>query len=258
MSKLSRSGGRWGFVTGLVVGVSATALLAGGVAVAAIPATGTGLISACRLKATGALRVIDTQAKQKCKTTERALAWKTVGAVGPRGIAGPRGATGLTGPTGATGPQGGTGLTGPQGDPGIAGPAGDPAPLSAILLLRAGLVHATTLHSCTLPGNSSGNFSYCNFIGQSSSPNWFSSNFTGADLTNAQMTSGNFQSPNFTLANLSGALLDGNLQALNVSFADLTGATFTGNVQYTGWTYLYTICPDGTNSGATGTCAGHF
>ena len=101
---------------GLAVGVTASVVLAGGVAVAAIPSTSTGLISGCRNVRTGALRVIDYQAGKRCTpTTERPLTWNAKGVAGPRGlqgIAGPVGAKGATGATGSTGP---TGATGPQG-----------------------------------------------------------------------------------------------------------------------------------------------
>ena len=96
-------------------------VLAGGVAVAAIPATGTGQITGCRTITTGALRVIDYQAGKRCTTKERYLTWNVKGVAGPRGLTG---ATGPRGLTGAVGAKGATGATGPQGLPGATGAVG--------------------------------------------------------------------------------------------------------------------------------------
>ena len=101
---------------GLAVGVAASVVLAGGVAVAAIPSTSTGLISGCRNVKTGALRVIDYQAGKRCTpTTERPLTWNAKGVAGPRGLQGIAGPVGAKGATGATGSAGPIGATGPQG-----------------------------------------------------------------------------------------------------------------------------------------------
>ena len=103
-------------------------VLAGGVAVAAIPATGTGQITGCRTITTGALRVIDYQAGKRCTTKERYLTWNVKGVAGPRGLTG---ATGPRGLTGAVGAKGATGVTGPQGLPGATGPQGPAGPTGA-------------------------------------------------------------------------------------------------------------------------------
>ena len=101
---------------GLAVGVAASVVLAGGVAVAAIPSTSTGLISGCRNVRTAALRVIDYQAGKRCTpTTERLLTWNAKGVAGPRGLQGIAGPVGAKGATGATGSAGPIGATGPQG-----------------------------------------------------------------------------------------------------------------------------------------------
>jgi hypothetical protein len=55
-------------------GAAATALVAGGVAVAAIPASTTGTTTLCVATKGGAARVIDTQAGQKCTARERRIA----------------------------------------------------------------------------------------------------------------------------------------------------------------------------------------
>lgn len=121
MSGRLKSDQRRGFAGGLAVGVAATVVLAGGVAAAAIPATGSGLITGCRTITTGALRVIDYQAGKRCTTKERYLKWNVKGVAGPRGLTG---ATGPRGLTGAVGAKGDTGPTGPQGLPGVAGAVG--------------------------------------------------------------------------------------------------------------------------------------
>ena len=87
-------------------------LVAGGVAFAAIPNSGTGVISACYSQATGTFRPIDTEAGETCKHNETLLEWNQQG---PAGTTGATGATGATGPTGSTGPIGATGATGPTG-----------------------------------------------------------------------------------------------------------------------------------------------
>jgi hypothetical protein len=72
---------------------------------ASIPDSAGG-IHGCRHRQTGALRVIDSDARQRCSRHERALNWNQTG---------PRGAQGPTGPQGPPGPQG------PAGPPGASG-----------------------------------------------------------------------------------------------------------------------------------------
>lgn len=77
------------------------AVMAGvGVAAAAIPNSGTGIITACYQKQRGMLRVIDAQAGEHCRKSERQLSWSQKGPQGPAGPPGPQG---------------------PQGEPGISG-----------------------------------------------------------------------------------------------------------------------------------------
>ena len=157
-----KSDERRGFMGGLAVGVTASVVLAGGVAVAAIPSTSTGLISGCRNVRTGALRVIDYQAGKRCiPTTERPLTWNAKGVAGPRGlqgIAGPVGAKGATGATGGTGPIGATGATGPIGATGPKGSARGYARIAAsgdVSQSSDGItaVHTSTgLYCITVPG----------------------------------------------------------------------------------------------------------
>ena len=123
---------------GLAVGVAASVVLAGGVAVAAIPSTSTGLISGCRTITTGALRVIDYQAGKRCTTKERTLTWNVRGPQGLRGLTGAvgaKGAIGSTGPVGMVGPTGTTGLAGTPGlpgTPGLTGLTGDIGPAGPV------------------------------------------------------------------------------------------------------------------------------
>lgn len=139
---------------------------AGGVAYAAIPASTSGLITACRATSGGALRAIDAEAGQACKTTEVKVTWnlRTIAPKGPwsatvsyqardavsyngssyiailatKNVV-PTNATnwmllagkGASGPTGATGPVGAVGPVGsrgPQGPPGPSGATGTPGP----------------------------------------------------------------------------------------------------------------------------------
>jgi hypothetical protein len=95
------------FASGLIVGLSFSAIVGGGVAVASIPNSSTGLITACRNSA-GALRVVDAQAGKRCRSTERTVSWNATGRPGARGATGAKGATGAAGSRGATGPSGAT------------------------------------------------------------------------------------------------------------------------------------------------------
>src|SRR6266540_5783286 len=84
-------------------------LVAGGVAFAAIPDSGTGVISACYSQSKGTFRPIDAEAGETCKSSETLIEWNKQGPAGATGATGP---TGATGATGATGPAGATGATG--------------------------------------------------------------------------------------------------------------------------------------------------
>jgi type VI protein secretion system component Hcp len=113
-----------------------------GVASAAIPDTGTGLLHGCQNKATGVLRLVDPSLSGslgRCITSpgllqEVAVTWNQSGpagqpgAAGPTGVQGPAGQQGATGSTGAQGLVGDAGPTGPQGTTGAQGPAGPPGP----------------------------------------------------------------------------------------------------------------------------------
>jgi hypothetical protein len=110
---------RW-FVLGGIVG----AVLAGGVAFAAIPDS-SGVINGCYQKNVGNLRVIDPSAGDSCRPSEIPISWSQTGPAGPQGPKGDTGATGPQGPAGPAGPAGATGAQGPAGPTGPAGPKGD-------------------------------------------------------------------------------------------------------------------------------------
>lgn len=77
--------------------VAATALgaaVGSGVAYAAIPDSGTGVISGCYSTITGAVKVIDAQSGKTCGVLEKPLSWNQTGPQGP------------VGPVGAVGPAG--------------------------------------------------------------------------------------------------------------------------------------------------------
>jgi hypothetical protein len=60
---------------GFLGGVATTALLGSGVALAAIPSTATGTITACVNRTSAAVRVIDFQAGKRCSSRERTISW---------------------------------------------------------------------------------------------------------------------------------------------------------------------------------------
>lgn len=110
---------------------AATAVLTLGVAAAAasgaIPSGADGVIHACYQKPgllanPGAVRVIDQEAGQRCRSNETALVWNQSG---PKGDTGPKGDPGVTGARGEQGFKGDTGATGAGGEQ---GPKGDTGP----------------------------------------------------------------------------------------------------------------------------------
>jgi hypothetical protein len=82
-SRSRRSGRTQRLVFSTVAGLC-LALLLGTVALAAIPGAG-GVITGCYDKRTGALRVIDSDAGQKCTSKETQLPWNQTGIQGPQG-----------------------------------------------------------------------------------------------------------------------------------------------------------------------------
>src|SRR5579859_181475 len=116
---------RWG-VPVAVAGV----LVAGGIAFATIPDTGSNLFHGCVNRATGTLRVIDPAKNQQCLTNgwlaENPITWNQTGPQGPAGTTGAAGLKGDTGPQGAAGAPGPVGVGGTKGDQGATGSAGVP------------------------------------------------------------------------------------------------------------------------------------
>jgi hypothetical protein len=113
--------------TRVVVLVSLVAAIAAGVAYSAIP-DGNGVYTACKLNATGTIRLIDPGVSGilgRCNASlETQISWNQQGQPGAAGPAGPKGDTGDTGPAGPAGPGGPKGDTGDTGSAGPAGPAG--------------------------------------------------------------------------------------------------------------------------------------
>ena len=105
----------------------------GALAVAAVAAYGSipgsdGSFHACVDGTTGALRVIDPDADQKCIGDEQAVSWSASGQPGAQGPVGPVGTLGLRsalrGPAGPKGAKGDPGPAASRAAP--AGPAGEP------------------------------------------------------------------------------------------------------------------------------------
>jgi len=141
--------------------ITCLAMLGASRASASIPGSD-GKYHACALRALGTLRLIDTDAGQRCGAFESLVTWNQAGPAGPSGPAGasvttdvilagadpscPQGGTrfliggvtsgyacnglpgpeGLPGPKGETGAQGPPGLQGPQGTQGVQGLQGNP------------------------------------------------------------------------------------------------------------------------------------
>ncbi|MGC2176132.1 MAG: hypothetical protein WA614_11785 [Acidimicrobiales bacterium] len=104
----------------------AVALVGGGMAIASAESSSAPVLrySACLSSVTKTLSNVTINARPRCPSHSRVIAWS---AQGPAGIAGSPGAVGPTGATGTAGPQGGPGPAGPpgpKGDVGSTGPAG--------------------------------------------------------------------------------------------------------------------------------------
>jgi hypothetical protein len=113
-------------------------LAAVGVGYAAIPG-GDGVIHGCYQKPgllanEGALRVIDTDKGQACRSNELAVDWNQKGA---KGDPGPQGPKGDPGPQGPKGDQGIQGEPGPKGDTGPQGPAGEAGAIRGYEIVQA-------------------------------------------------------------------------------------------------------------------------
>ncbi|MFI6495234.1 hypothetical protein [Streptomyces sp. NPDC050564] len=82
-----------GAIAAAALGVTAGML--GGVAHADIPGAD-GVYTGCSIRSTGALRVIDFEAGQRCRSTELTITWNQTGLAGPVGPAGPAGTVNTT------------------------------------------------------------------------------------------------------------------------------------------------------------------
>jgi hypothetical protein len=63
----------------------------GGIAIATIPATGSGVITSCVNTRTSLVRIIDYQARRRCVRGEKTVSWNSKGATGATGAAGAAG-----------------------------------------------------------------------------------------------------------------------------------------------------------------------
>src|SRR5436190_23062229 len=100
----------------VVLAGAVAALAAAGIAYATIP-DGNGVYTACKLNATGTIRLIDpslgnTSLLGHCTSLETQVTWSQRG---PTGLAGPQGPKGDAGAAGAQGPKGDAGPAGQQG-----------------------------------------------------------------------------------------------------------------------------------------------
>jgi uncharacterized protein YjbI with pentapeptide repeats len=235
-------------VGGLVVGVS----VAGGFAWAAIPDSGSGVITACYPKTgTQTLRVIDAQAGQKCATSEQTLSWQANG----QSLA--------------------------QVEWHIAQTTGGLCMVPTSGTANAGLANCNlskrNLTSWSLPGV---DFRGTNLAGATLiGANLTDGNLWGANLVGASMRSANLSGANLTGANLAAVDLNAatigttgpvtylngaNLTADVFTVAQFTNASLlnadlTGAINLASATFVNTICPDGVNSDTVvgHTCLGH-
>jgi len=128
--------GRRSLVAGVLAAVAIA--VAAGIAYASIP-NGSGTYTACMLRSTGTIRLIDpslppSSLLSHCTSIEAQITWNQTGPQGPqgpRGATGAQGSTGSQGPRGATGPPGTQGSRGPTGAQGSTGPTGEDGPQGA-------------------------------------------------------------------------------------------------------------------------------
>ena len=152
-----------------LAGLALGAALAGGVAWATIPAD-SGLYTACKLKATGTIRLIDpagpsSSLLSRCTTYETQITWNQKGLKGDPGTAGVNGTSGAAGndgapgsngtdgvkgdagPAGANGADGKDGTNGTNGTDGAKGDKGDPGEAGATGPAGVATTHTTRLSS---------------------------------------------------------------------------------------------------------------
>jgi hypothetical protein len=108
---------------GVIVGLSAVALLVLTLPIITQATSTPGVLEACINGGNGGIRLVDSSTP--CHNNETRVSWNITGPAGPPGSTGP---AGPAGPTGATGPAGPTGATGPAGPTGPPGPSSGGAP----------------------------------------------------------------------------------------------------------------------------------
>ena len=128
-------------------------LAAVGVGYAAIPGGADGVIHGCYqrpglLANEGALRVIDTEKGQTCRSNELAVDWNQKGAKGDAGPQGPQGPKGDPGSPGPKGDPGAQGVQGPKGDTGAQGPQGEPGAVRGYRVVRVTSQGGTAIAPC--------------------------------------------------------------------------------------------------------------
>ncbi len=95
----------------------------------------------------------------------------------------------------------------------------------------------------------------CDFSGVNfKSVMWNDANLSGANLSGAVITHATLYGADLSEATVRDTWFIESVMAPNFNGADLTGAHFTDSI--VGGTYLYATCPDGSQTGATGTCMG--
>lgn len=275
-----------------VISLLVGAMVAGGVARAAVQSSQTGTITACYPtsgSAKGTLRVIDYQAGAHCGAGQAMLRWQADG-MRWRGtwsssttyydgdVVARSGASYVATRTGTNvAPPNSTywAVMAAKGASGATGPSG--------VALCGGYPHANI--DWSIPGSTPGNG--CNF----DSANLAGMVLSGANLTNAHLHGVNLTNAQLGLANIAGAYLVGaylvdanltgahlmganltdaivagaNLTNVNLTNANLTGTSLQSSIltgaTITGVTWSATTCPDGTVSDSNGSspesCAGH-
>lgn len=159
-------------------------LATAGIAYATIPDSN-GVYTACMLKDTGTIRLIDpsitgTTLLNHCTQSEQQITFNAKGQPGPAGPAGP---AGPQGPAGLAGKDGAPGPAGPPGPAGAAGSAGANGVSPTVAQLGPGDTHCGGLGGASIT-DANGNVAYvCNGT-------------AGANGTNGSPFSGTFQSPN--------------------------------------------------------------
>ena len=125
----------------LALAAVAALAMVGGFAYAAIP-DANGVYTACKLRATGTIRLIDkslpaTSFLGRCTLLEDEISWSHTGPRGPQGIQGAKGDRGEQGPQGVQGEKGEPGEQGPPGPQGVGGPAASLQSLAGSACVRA-------------------------------------------------------------------------------------------------------------------------